>query len=294
MRGSFRYLILFILSLLYSIKGEAAKHALIIGISEYPKTEITDASWPLIHGANDIALIAPTLRKQGFTVKELTNEMATASAIRASLCGLSKKTQKGDIVYLHFSGHGQPFEDTSGDEEDGWDEAIVPYDAQARYHKKYKGHNHILDDELEKSINLIREKVGSSGYVYVILDACHMGGASREESEIEREDYVRGTDSGFSPNSKKYIPRIDRRGHFQVKKSAKLSGICYIEACRSYQTNAEIKENGQFYGPLTFYINQTLSKVDLSTNSSWTSSVVKAMSRDKRLIKQNPVIETDQ
>ena len=37
--------------------------------------------------------------------------------------------KSGDIVYLHFSCHGQPVEDLDGDEKDGWDESIVPYDA---------------------------------------------------------------------------------------------------------------------------------------------------------------------
>jgi hypothetical protein len=31
----------------------------------------------------------------------------------------------GDIIYLHFSCHGQPFEDMNGDEADGWDESYL-------------------------------------------------------------------------------------------------------------------------------------------------------------------------
>lgn len=280
-------------SLLFSIESMAAKRALLIGISDYPVVSEVNASWNAIHGANDVNLLSPTLRKQGFILSELKNERATASAIRTSLKDLISSTQKGDLVYIHFSGHGQPFEDKSGDEVDGWDEAIVPFDAQMKFHKNYKGQSHILDDELEVSINKIREKVGPSGFVYVILDACHMGSASREESESEDELFIRGTDRGFSPNSKQYVPKIDRRGHLKVKSDATLSGIVYLEACRSYQTNSEIKENGQFYGPLSFYVNKVLNSVSLSSNTSWTSAVLKAMANDKRLIKQNPVIETD-
>lgn len=284
-------LVLFALSVCTA--AEAKKRALLIGISEYPQLQAAESSWANIHGANDANLLSATLKKQGFSVGELLNGKATALRIRESLKDLATQSVSGDLVYIHFSCHGQPFEDTSGDESDGWDESIVPYDAQKVYNKKYKGENHIIDDELEQYINRIRTKVGPSGFVYVVLDACHVGGASRDESETAAEAYTRGTDRGFSSNSKKYIPKIDRRGHLKVRSSAEMSGVCFIEACRSYQSNSEIKVNGTYYGPLSFYINRYLSMMALSSNTSWTNSVVRDMGQDKRLIKQNPVIETD-
>ena len=277
-----------------SVSSAAAKKlALLIGISEYPKYQVAAASWPAIHGVNDIHLLSATLRKQGFTIHELRNDRATAGNIRQALKAMGSRVGRGDLVYIHFSGHGQPFEDLSGDEADGWDEAIVPYDAQRVYSKQYKGNKHIIDDELAQYINSIRKKVGASGFVYVILDACHIGGASRDETEADAEVYVRGTDIGFSPHGKRYIPKIDRRGHFRVKYSPQMAGICYVEACRAYQTNTEIKENGKFYGSLSFYVNKILSLITLSSNTSWTTAVLKDMGHDRRLIRQNPVIETD-
>lgn len=271
----------------------ANKRALLIGISDYPSLKDRDAEWGKIHGANDALMIQGTLKSQGFKTTMLINKDATASNIRQAFKKLQYEATPGDLIYIHFSGHGQPVEDKNGDESDGWDEAIIPYDAQSKYSKKYKGQNHILDDELEILVNSIREKIGSAGFVYVILDACHMGGASRDESETEEELYIRGTNRGFSSRSKLYVPKIDRSTHMKVKADPKLGGICYMEACRSYQTNAEIKENNSFYGPLTFYVNQSLKLVALSKNFQWTNSVVKEMAKDKRLIKQNPVIESD-
>ena len=282
-----------IVALTGSLCLQAKKLALLIGISEYPQTGIVGASWKPIHGANDVALLAPTLRKQGFNVTQLTNHQGKAAAIRSALKGLASQAGQGDLVYIHFSGHGQPYEDLSGDEADGWDEAIIPYDAQRFYHKGYKGENHILDDELEVLINRVRLKAGTAGFVYVVLDACHIGGASRAESEADSCEVVRGTHVGFSPHGKKYIPKIDRRGHLKVKRSPKMAGICYLEACRAYQNNTEIKEGGRYYGSLSYYINQSLKAVTLSRNCQWTNTVVRKMARDKRLVTQNPVIETD-
>lgn len=57
------------------------KHALLIGISDYPQYEYADASWAPIHGTNDVQLISPILSKQGFTINALLNEAVTHKAI---------------------------------------------------------------------------------------------------------------------------------------------------------------------------------------------------------------------
>ena len=42
------------------------------------------------------------------------DEQATFDNITAQLSLFADKTKKGDIVYLHFSTHGQPVEDING------------------------------------------------------------------------------------------------------------------------------------------------------------------------------------
>lgn len=286
--------IIFIFLALIGVSNALAggKRALLIGISDYPKHSASELTWNPIHGLNDVELIKGTLRKQGFTITTLTNAKATAVKIRSAFKRLIEECRQGDMVYIHFSGHGQAYEDLSGDEADGWDEAIVPYDAMLQYKKGvYEGRNHILDDELDVYISSIRSKVGRRGFVYLILDACHMGGASRGDEIEEDELFIRGTDQGFTPNGKKYIPKIDRRGNMKVQTGSGMGSICILEACRAYQTNAEIKQGGQYYGPLTYYINQTLQKVNLSASTEWIETVRSLMGKDKRLIKQNMVSE---
>ncbi|MBD8977849.1 MAG: hypothetical protein EGQ88_04605 [Prevotellamassilia timonensis] len=224
------FVILSVLCLSWPLASMAKKRALLIGISHYPQTTKSNpCTWTNIHGSNDVRLLRGTLQKQGFRITTLTNAQATASHIRRALKRLCQQAAKGDMVVIHFSGHGQPFEDLSGDEADGWDEAIVPYDAKKCYSRTYTGQCHIIDDELERYINSLRTTVGPRGFVYVVLDACHMGGASRDESETDSAACARGTNVGFSPNGRTYIPRIDRRGHFTVKASPRMAGVCYIE-----------------------------------------------------------------
>ncbi|MDY4626246.1 MAG: caspase family protein [Prevotella sp.] len=267
------------------------KRALIIGLSQYPKYRQAQLDWQNIHGANDAVLISKTLRKQGFRINLLTNRQATAQSIRKALRTFEIQTQKGDLVYIHFSGHGQPVEDKNGDEPDGWDEALVPYNAGQRYMAHvYTGQNHIIDDELNVYITNIRKKAGKTGFVYVVIDACHAGDSSRGEEE-ENPTFVRGSNIGFSKSGKAFIPRIDTRPVIRIAGGANMAATCYLEACRSYQTNAEIKVGTQYFGPLSFYVNKVLCHHNLNANTAWTENVRRLMNADKRLIRQNMVIE---
>lgn len=290
MRG---HLIIFLILLSVIIGRAATKRALLIGISDYPTySESADATWSPIHGANDVQIIGKTLKTQGFKISTLTNSNATASKIRKALKKIQTEVRAGDILYLHFSCHGQPVEDLNGDEKDGWDEAIVPYDAQKIYRKGiYKGENHILDDELNNYFNAIRSKLGPQGFVYVVIDACHAGSSYRGDEE-EDSVVIRGTDKGFTKSNKQYAPRIDKRGKIKIEKSVSMANIYIIEACRSYQVNSEIQVNGEFYGPLSFYINEVLKTKNKISNAQWVEDVRRLMDKDKRLVRQNVVIET--
>lgn len=268
------------------------KRALLIGLSTYPKYKQSQLNWNNIHGANDVALVGGTLKRQGFIITTLTNQQATAQAIRKAFAKLTRQANPGDLVYIHFSGHGQPFEDRDGDETDGWDESIVPYNAGLRYIANvYDGRNHIIDDELNVYITNVRKKVGIKGFVYVVLDACHMGGAFRGDEDEEDSLIVRGTNVGFSRSGKPFIPRIDARPVIKVPVGKSMANTCYVEACRAYQSNREIRVGKQYYGPLSFYVNKVLSTHPLSSNTLWIDDVKKMMESDKRLIKQNIVVE---
>ena len=271
-----------------------SKRAFMVGISNYSwNQQLTDGNgWDDIHGENDVKLLAPTLKKQGFSIQKLCNKEATANNIRKSLASFSTKCKSGDIIYLHFSCHGQPFEDYDGDESDGWDEALVPFDALKEYDQgKYTGENHITDDELNGYLKTIRNNVGPKGIVYVVIDACHAGSSYRGE-EDEDSIVIRGTDKGFSKTNKRYVPRIDKRGKIKVEKFANMANICILEACRSYQVNSELCADGKYYGSLSYYVNKALQSTKLEKSISWTERVAQLMNQDVRLVRQNLVIET--
>ncbi|MDE7089507.1 MAG: caspase family protein, partial [Prevotella sp.] len=199
--------------------------------------------------------------------------------------------KKGDLVYIHFSMHGQPVEDLNGDEKDGWDEALIPVDAQMRYSKGiYEGEKHLVDDILEKYFNRIRTKLGPTGQLYVVLDACHSGTASRGDDE-----YVRGVCAGFSRSNKTYVPNrtYENNDYFYISIQAEQSPVTFIEACRSYQQNKEVhdKNTNTWYGSVSYYVAQSMRNNVIDKSGKWIKDVKKGMDNDTRLRKQNMVIE---
>lgn len=287
------YLLVILLILLsFTPTYSQTKWALLIGISEYNANNSTDTEhvWTNIHGVNDVELLSRILKQQAFKVKTRCNESATADNIRESLKCLTNSCKEGDLVYIHFSCHGQPVEDLNGDEPEGWDEALVPIDAQKVYQKGvYEGKNHIIDDELNEYLREIRTKAGKNGFVYVVVDACHAGSSYRGDEE---ERITRGTNRGFTASDKPFVPKIDKRGKIEIEKSNVMSDICILEACRSYQVNSEIQENGIYYGSLSYYVNQVLQNIQLDNDIIWTNKVSRLMNEDIRLVRQNIVIET--
>lgn len=267
------------------------KRALLVGISDYGNAMEDPNKWANISGANDVLLLSPLFSEQGYTVTSLVDSQATHAGITKALSELAKESKKGDLVYIHFSMHGQPFEDLNGDEDDGWDEALIPVDAQMLYSEGvYDGKNHLLDDELEVYFNDSRSKIGSEGHLYVILDACHSGTASRGD-----DDHIRGTREGFTRSGKDYTPdrTQETNDYFTVASTKGQSPITFIEACRSYQVNREVRdvETNTWYGSLSFYIAQSMKDNKAVGSDEWIEAIKTGMANNRRLRKQNVVIE---
>lgn len=267
------------------------KRALLVGISDYGNALEDPYKWANISGANDILLLSPLFSEHGYAVTSLVDSQATHANITKALEQLAKNSKKGDVVYIHFSMHGQPYEDLNGDEEDGWDEALIPIDAQMQYLEGvYEGENHLLDDELEVYFNEIRHKIGKNGQLYVILDACHSGTASRGD-----DDHIRGTRVGFTRSGKDYTPdrTQETNDYFTVASTKGQSPVTFIEACRSYQVNREVRdvETNTWYGSLSFYIAQSMKDNKTVGSDEWVEAIKTGMANNRRLRKQNVVIE---
>lgn len=276
-----KIILILALFLALPLTGNAKKRALLVGISSYRANGRT--AWTNIHGKEDVDSLAPALIKKGFTVKTLVNEQATYQGITSSIKKLITETRKGDVVYIHFSCHGQPVEDGllkgfPKDEKDGFDEAIVPIDAGRVYTPNgYKGEKHLIDDELNGYIKSIRTKVGPKGMLYVTIDACHAGESSRKGIET-----VRGTNEALTSQANvKYNPPRSNVRHYLVEQGTYLSPVLYIEACQSRERNTEIRVNGKEFGALSFNIWNALNQMPAFGIGSKNAFIIKVEASTK-------------
>lgn len=134
------------------------KYALCIGINDYPGTA-NDLSG-CVNDANDWAQV---FQAKGYTVKKLLNKAANGSAIRNAIASLVGKAVKGDRVLIQYSGHGSYVPDENGDEPDGTDECLCPWDIMTK--------GPITDDELFDLFNAKATGV----QIVMISDSCHSG-----------------------------------------------------------------------------------------------------------------------
>lgn len=269
---------LIVCSLLGSIY--ATNRALIIGVGKYkPGTQ-----WSEIHGDADVDLLKPILEHHGFKVVSLKNDEATKQGIVTALNSLISECEKGDKVYFHFSGHGQPMEDINGDEDTSFDQTMVPYDAVIYYEEgEYEGENHFLDDEYSYYINSLRNKLGESGQLFIAIDACHSEGMQRGESDTI---VVRGTDYTFRFNGKK----PDRKFKVPVTLSSGAPTVI-VSACGKEEVNYEYRtSSGKMFGSLTYYMSY-LMKFGFDFEMWKGSFINKEYNRTKYFRRQNPTIQ---
>ena len=148
----------------------AKKLALLVGVNDCP------AATPLKGAANDVMSMKRLLTTKFEFAPENVVVLLNKDATRAAIVGafqdhLIAKADKDSIVVFHFSGHGdQVLDEPDGDEVDGLDETIVPYDGDLN------GRGHIKDDELKVLFDGLTKKTKN---VTFIMDCCHSGTNSR-------------------------------------------------------------------------------------------------------------------
>lgn len=238
------------------------KKALLIGVGNYPK----EGGWASLHSENDIKLVKNTLMERGFVaenIMELADDKATKSGILNTLHSIFLNTIKpGDVIYLQFSGHGQQKKDFDGDETDGYDECIVPYDSPKKYQKGvYEGQNLITDDELETELVQIREKLGTNGHLIVVLDACHSGTGTRGISFARGTTEIMADSEYIHRNSQESGPKENNELQRSKKRHGPLCPMVAFFGSAQNQLNYEMTtETGEHFGSLSYALCKWLSK----------------------------------
>lgn len=248
------------------------RRALVIGLGEY-----LDSNWSVIHGDKDVPMIKTMLHHHGYNdIATLVNDQATKSAIINSLSDLCDKSETGDQIYIHFSGHGQRMTDLNGDEDDGWDETWVPYDAMQCYSDKYRGEKHLTDDEVGQWLTKIRHKIGDKGQILVVVDACHSGDSSRSIDD----DCIRGAINNF------VIPLSAKPQ--RTKKI--VENWLTLSACKNFQLNCEIKTPNGYFGMLSYALSAMSPHLSRLNNIQIMGRLVNYINDNRGTLPQTPTL----
>jgi hypothetical protein len=282
------------------------KHALIFAIGDYPQ----EGGWGTISSAQDIGYIKKALTGKGFpeaNIKTIAEAQATKAGIEGALKALIATVDTSDVVVIHFSSHGEQVADNNGDEADGYDEAIVSYNAalisqeintaaasrgsltKAQFDKLQA--NYFRDDEFGAYIQQLRAKLGKNGDVVVFMDNCHSGTGTRGSAKV-RGGKGALTYEGYVPNIKKaegddvFKDVPSTRGN-----ESNLATYVVISAALASELNYETVGDDQVgMGSLTYAISKVLAS--LKPDATYRSLFAKIQAvMSEKVPGQHPVLE---
>uniref|UniRef100_A0A1J3IDV7 Metacaspase-6 n=1 Tax=Noccaea caerulescens TaxID=107243 RepID=A0A1J3IDV7_NOCCA len=149
-----------------------AKKAVLIGINYVgTKAELRGC-------VNDVRRMHISLVEQyGFSKENIKLLIDTDSStikptgknIRQALLDLVESAELGDVLFVHYSGHGTRLPAETGEDDDtGYDECIVPSDM-----------NLITDDDIRDLVDMVPNDCP----ITIVSDSCHSGGLIDEAKE---------------------------------------------------------------------------------------------------------------
>lgn len=253
------------------------KKALLVGINEYREA-------PLRGCVNDVKEMQAALRDlyqfQNENLRVLLDKEATRQGIIDGLQWLAEGGGEEAVRVFHYAGHGHYVPDTSGDECDGADEALVPYDSARN--------SFLIDDHLKE----LYDRFPKNGNLTIIMDCCHSGTnqrdgenqdivyrfmpmtyeerkaimAAKRQFQAEQRAFImkelegmkstmRGPDAEMEARIARAIKKFEKQrfGDMSVRE-----GNVLLAACQSDQKAADAKFGRTYHGAFTHALVQLL------------------------------------
>jgi hypothetical protein len=206
-----------------------------------------------------------------------TNSLADARSARGEMPptyqnivnafkSITERAKKGDLVYIHYSGHGGRvktiFPDLKGKEQ--YDEGLVPMDVGNDGY-------YLRDVEIATLLKRMTDapEQGKGLIVTVIFDSCHSGGATRNDGEI-RGSRDGEPDTKDRPKDSVVADRDELVENWRiVTQNSKKEGwlpnqreYVFLGACRPSEVAYEWAFDGKDRnGALTYWMIDTLNSV---------------------------------
>ncbi len=247
------------------------KKALLVGINAYSQA-------PLRGCVNDIMDMNAALRElyafKAENLRVLQDQEATRQGIIDGLNWLAEGGGEEAVRVFHYAGHGHFVPDENGgDEPDGADEALVPYDCAKK--------GYLIDDHLKE----LYDRFPKNGNLTIIMDCCHSGTNQRDDTDLdiayrfmpmtfEERKAIAAARRKFNEDQRAFImqelqgmkstmrgpdPEIEQQINAALKKFEKQRfgdvsirmGNVLLAACQSDQKAADAKFSKTYHGAFT-------------------------------------------
>ncbi len=235
-----------------------AKKAVLIGVNKYkiPGADLRGC-------VNDLKNLQSALTQYyGFAAGDITmlaDFAATKKSMEAAIRNLLRGARKGDVLLLHYSGHGSNVPDNDGDEADRRDEILCPTDLDWK--------NPLRDDWLRKTFDGMRSGVNLT----VIMDCCHSGTNTRAinppdapviERYLPNPWDLMAAESGRKLKGR-FMGTLSAAGRAKKRRSDIVTvdiPEVLITGCRDTQTSADAYIGGSYNGALTYNLVAALKE----------------------------------
>jgi hypothetical protein len=258
--------------------SEAPKrHALLIGINEYGGGRISS-----LKGChNDVRLVRELLTNRfefaSDDIRVLLDGQATHTEIIREIAALTERVEQGDIVYIHFSGHGSRTPDAS--DNNRLRPTLIPYGARSTTDQANSLDNYdILSDRLKVTVARISEITDN---IVFVSDSCHSGTITRGTNDPD----VLATRS--VPDDSRPHPDIVENVPDNVT-WVSVASCGTTELAREY-----IGDDREFYGAFTWFWVRALQSSSSGDTWQMVADRTKAMMWNAGLRSQTPVIPGD-
>lgn len=311
-------------------------YAVLVGVTSYPNVEGAD----LVGPRNDALLIREYLTTTAPVPFDPQNVLVLAEDVGADQGGIGSPTRDavigaldriaaratlGDFVFIQLSGHGmqQPAVDPAS-EPDGKDEIFLPADIRMWMDEDEGVPSAFTDNEIGEALGKIRAK---GAFVWIVIDACHSGTATRAvgtgmEEVVERkldpkllgipDEAFRRAEAEAQAMSEKAsgeendrAPLLTASANAGVPKDAvgtsseatDLGGLVAFFAAQTVETTPEMPlpkgvEDAKPYGLFTFTIMRQLAENPNMTYRQLAQSVLQAYSAEN-IVRPTPLFEGD-
>ncbi|MFZ4413226.1 MAG: caspase family protein [Bacteroidales bacterium] len=235
------------------------KRALVIGIdtylppAEFVPNETGRSRFGDLGGSKNDAILMKSLIESRFEFRQknidtLYNTSATRENILKKINDLLMSSNKGDVAFLYYAGHGSQIKNSYSKEADKKDESIVPCDTWKA------GVADIRDKELAAIYNKFIDK----GIKFtVIMDCCHSGSGSRGIPEYGKFRFIAEPNYDVKDNSQP-IPPETRPGDLF---------LLFAAAQADEMAQEQIDDNQIPHGAFTLAFMQALTQQSVNVSA---------------------------